>query len=82
MFVVSFNLVKFVVLTVITVLIGSVSPPVGIVVFALAGMVRDMSLSVIFRGVMPFIGAMLVCLVILVVFPQITLWLPGMMKLG
>ena len=45
-----FNPVWLAVLTVITVLVGNVSPPVGIVVFALAGMVRDVSLSVIFRG--------------------------------
>jgi TRAP-type C4-dicarboxylate transport system permease large subunit len=30
--------------------------------------------------VLPFIAAMLICLVLLVAFPQIALWLPGMMK--
>jgi tripartite ATP-independent transporter DctM subunit len=75
-----FDPVWLAVLTVVTILIGNVSPPVGIVCFALAGMVRDVPLVTIFRGVFPFIGAMFVCLIILIVFPEIALWLPGMMK--
>jgi tripartite ATP-independent transporter DctM subunit len=77
-----FDPVWLAVLTVITVLMGNISPPVGIVVFALSGMVRDVPLFTIFRGVFPFLGAMLVCLIILIIFPQIALWLPGMMIAG
>ena len=47
-----FNPVWLAVLTVITVLVGSLTPPVGIVVFALSGMVRDVPLFTIFRGVL------------------------------
>ncbi len=77
-----FDPVWLTVLTVITVLIGNISPPVGIVVFALSGMVKDVPLFTIFRGVFPFIGAMVVCLIILMIFPQITVWLPNMMMPG
>ena len=77
-----FDPVWLAVLTVVTVLIGNVSPPFGIVCFALAGMVRDVPLFTIFRGVLPFVLAMLVCLVLLVAFPQIALWLPSMMRVG
>ena len=77
-----FDPVWLAVLTVVTVLIGNVSPPVGIVCFALAGMVKDVPLFTIFRGVLPFIVAMVVCLIILVAFPQISLWLPSMMMPG
>ena len=69
-------------LTVITVLMGNISPPVGIVVFALAGMVKDVPLFTIFRGVMPFLVAMLFCLIVILLFPQLALWLPGMMRPG
>jgi len=77
-----FNPLWLAVLTVITVLIGNVTPPVGIVVFALSGMVRDAQLFTIFRGVVPFIITMLICLIILIAFPQISTWLPSMMSAG
>ena len=77
-----FDPVWLAVITTVTVLMGHISPPVGIVVFALSGMVRDVPIFTIFRGVLPFLGAMLVCLIILIAFPQISLWLPGMMIPG
>jgi TRAP-type C4-dicarboxylate transport system permease large subunit len=64
------------------VLVGNISPPFGIVVFTLSGMVRDVALFRIFRGVLPFIGAMIACVVIIIIFPQIATWLPGMMMKG
>jgi TRAP-type C4-dicarboxylate transport system permease large subunit len=77
-----FNPLWLAVLTVITVLIGNVTPPVGIVAFALYGMVKDTSLFTIFRDVVPFIITMIICLIILIAFPQIATWLPGMMGSG
>jgi C4-dicarboxylate transporter DctM subunit len=77
-----FDPVWLAVLTVAMILMGGISPPVGMVVFALSGMVSDAPLFTIYRGVFPFIVAMLVCLVILIAFPQIVLWLPGMMRPG
>jgi TRAP-type C4-dicarboxylate transport system permease large subunit len=72
-----FNPIVFGVLSVLTIMIGSVSPPVGVVVFAVHGIVRDVPISTIFRGCVPFIIAMLVCLIILAAFPQISLILPS-----
>ncbi len=69
-------------LTIITVLMGHITPPVGMVVFGLAGYVRDVPVYTIFRGAFPFLGSMLVCLVILIAFPQIALFLPNMMRPG
>ena len=77
-----FNPLWLAVLTVITVLIGNVTPPVGIVVFALSGMVKDVPLFTIFRGVVPFIITLLICLAILIAFPPISTWLPSMMHRG
>ncbi len=68
------------VLTIVTIIMGHISPPFGIVVFALAGVVRDVPLFTIFRGALPFLGAMLIVLILLVVFPEITLFLPDLMR--
>ena len=74
-----FNLVWFGVLVVVTVMMGQISPPVGIVVFAVSGVVKDVPLMEIFKGAMPFFLVMGVCLVILIAFPVISLLLPDMM---
>ncbi|MBA7715327.1 C4-dicarboxylate TRAP transporter large permease protein DctM [subsurface metagenome] len=74
-----FDPVLFGVLSVITIAMGSISPPVGVVVFAVYGIVQDVPLFKIFRGCMPFLVAMLVCLILLVAFPQISLVLPDLM---
>ncbi len=60
--------------------IGLICPPIGINVFVLNGMRRDLSLSTIYRGVMPFLAADLVRLTLIVLFPVIVLWLPQLMK--
>ncbi len=77
-----FDPVLLAVLTIITVLMGHISPPVGIVVFGLAGYVRDVPVYTIFRGALPFLITMLVCLAILIAFPQISLLLPNLMRPG
>ena len=74
-----FDPVWLAVLTTITVLIGQVTPPVGIVVFALSGM-TDVPSFTIYRGCLPFIYAMLIGLVILIIFPEISLFLPYTMR--
>ncbi len=70
----------FGVLCVLTVMLGNVTPPVGNTVFAVGGMVRDVPMYTIFAGVWPFVYAMLAALVILVAFPQISLFLPHLMR--
>ena len=74
--------VWFGVLVMLTIMIGNISPPVGIVVYTVAGLVRDVPLFTIFRGVWPFFFAMLAAMVLLVIFPQISLVLPNLMKPG
>ena len=76
------NPVWFGVLVVLTAMMGNITPPVGIVVFAVGGLVRDVPLYTIFRGVWPFVLALLIAAVILIAFPQISLWLPNMMRPG
>jgi len=69
----------FGVLVVLTLEMGLISPPVGINVFIVKSVARDVPLSEIFWGVIPFWCAMLVTLGLLVALPQLSLWLPGMM---
>jgi len=60
--------------------IAAITPPVGLNVYALKGVAgKDTSLEEVFRGVWPFIFCELVVLGILIVFPQISLFLPNMM---
>jgi len=72
----------FGVLVVLTIMMGGITPPVGIVVYAVAGMVKDVPMFTIFRGIWPFLYAMLIAMAILIAFPQISLWLPNMMIPG
>ena len=60
--------------------LGMITPPIGINVFVLHGMAKELPLRVIFRGVKPFLVADLFRLILLVLFPALSLWLPG--KLG
>jgi C4-dicarboxylate transporter DctM subunit len=77
-----FDLVWFGVLVVTTVLMGQISPPVGIVVFAVTGVAKDVPMMDVFRGAMPFFYTMGICLIILVAFPEISLILVKMMSSG
>ena len=66
------------VITVILIEMGLVTPPVGLDVFILSGAV-DVPLFTIFRGVLPFLVAEIICIIILYFVPQIALFLPGTM---
>jgi TRAP-type C4-dicarboxylate transport system permease large subunit len=74
-----FDLIWFGVLMVIVLELGLISPPVGINVFVVKGLVPDVPLSTVFRGIWPFALAMVVCIVLLTIFPDIALYLPNSM---
>jgi len=75
-----FDPIWFGVIIVVTVQIGLVSPPVGLNVFVIAGMARDVPIPRIFRGIMPFLAAMVVLLVVLTAWPDLALILPRNMR--
>jgi C4-dicarboxylate transporter DctM subunit len=52
-----------------------ITPPVGLNVYVISGMAKDVPMGTIFRGIFPFWIAMLVCVLILTIFPQIALFL-------
>ncbi|MCT8998856.1 TRAP transporter large permease [Chelativorans intermedius] len=74
-----FDPIWFGVLVVVTLEMGLISPPVGVNVFIVKLVAQDVPLAKIFQGVLPFWGAMLVALILLVSFPQIALFLPDTM---
>ena len=75
-----FDPVWFGVLIVMIVQIGLISPPVGMNLFVLNSLLPGVGLGTIFRGCWPFVAVMVMVLGILIAFPQLSLWLPGLMK--
>jgi C4-dicarboxylate transporter DctM subunit len=67
----------FGVIIVVLLEMGAITPPVGINAYVIKGVAKDVKLEVIFKGIVPFFIAMALCLVILILFPQIALFLPG-----
>lgn len=76
---VGFDPIWFGVLVVLTLEMGLISPPVGVNLFVVKSVANNMPLVHIFVGAIPFWLAMLLALVLLVAFPQITLFLPNTM---
>jgi len=74
-----FDPIWFGVIIVMTVELGLIHPPVGMNVFVIKSVVKDVSFTTIFKGVLPFILTDIVRLVILIAFPIIALWLPTRM---
>ena len=74
-----FDPIWFGVLMVIVLEVGLITPPVGLNVFVLKAAAPNVPLSVIFRGVLPFLAAALLCIVLLTIFPQIALLIPSLM---
>jgi C4-dicarboxylate transporter DctM subunit len=68
----------FGVIIVLLVEMGVVTPPVGINVYVLGPMV-NVPLGIIFKGIIPFCMAVVVCIIMLIIFPQIALFLPSTM---
>ena len=74
-----FDFVWFGILFVIMSEMALITPPIGMNVFVISGMVKDVPMYTIFRGILPFLLAMVLCLALLIVFPQIALFLPNIM---
>jgi tripartite ATP-independent transporter DctM subunit len=62
--------------------VGTVSPPFGIVTYAVVGAAPDVPILSIFRGLFPFIGVMVLLAALLIFFPEISLFLPSRMVEG
>ncbi len=67
-----------VVITLVTTM-GAVTPPVGVNVYIVSGLAPDVPIGTIFRGVSIFLVSYVICLVLLVIFPAIALYLPSVL---
>jgi len=59
--------------------IGFVHPPLGMNLYIIQGVAKDVSIDRIFRGVLPFLASDFVHLILLILFPAIVLWLPAVL---
>ncbi len=69
----------FGVMTVIMMELGMITPPVAMNVFIMHGIARDIPMFTIYKGIVPYMIAMVVCVALLIAFPQIALFLPERM---
>jgi C4-dicarboxylate transporter DctM subunit len=74
-----FDPIWFGVMIVLVTEMGVITPPVGVNVYVVYGVARDVPLETIFKGVYPMLVALLFCNLLLILFPQIALWLPSLM---
>jgi len=74
-----FDPIWFGVICVIMMEAGLITPPVGLNVYTLAGVVKDVPMQTIFRGAAPFLLAMIAVVILITLFPKLVLFLPSMM---
>jgi tripartite ATP-independent transporter DctM subunit len=75
-----FDPIWFGVVIVLITEMGVITPPVGVNVYVVYGVAKDVPLEEIFKGVLPMLMALLICNLILLFFPQIALYLPSLMR--
>lgn len=73
-----FDPIWFGVLIVLTAEMGVITPPVGVNVYVIKNIAPDIALGDVFRGVMPFLVPLFLTVFLLMVFPQLALWLPSL----
>ena len=74
-----FDPIWFGIIIVLVVEMGTITPPVGVNVYVISGVAKDVPLETIFKGIFPFLGALIVVAALLVIFPQIATFLPSFM---
>ncbi|MFC1871197.1 TRAP transporter large permease [Chloroflexota bacterium] len=75
-----FDPIWFGVLIVLICEMGVITPPVGINVYVIKGVAPDVPLTTIFKGVIPFVIALVIGTTLLTIFPQIATFLPSFMS--
>jgi C4-dicarboxylate transporter, DctM subunit len=75
-----FDPVWFGIILTLNVEIGMVTPPVGLNLFIMKTVHPSLDMDIVVKGALPYLGILMICLVILILFPQISLWLPNLMK--
>jgi C4-dicarboxylate transporter DctM subunit len=75
-----FDPIWFGIIIVRVVEIGMITPPVGMNVFIIKGVAKDVPMYTIFRGIVPFLIADICLLILLIALPRLSLFLPSLMK--
>ena len=75
-----FDAIWFGVILVIIMEMGLITPPVGMNVFVIKGVAQDVDIGTVYRGIFPFLLAMILCVIILTFFPEIALVLTRTMN--
>jgi tripartite ATP-independent transporter DctM subunit len=73
-----FDPIWFGVVTVLTMEMGQITPPIGVNVFAIASVNKDVPMQEIFRGIVPFFFCMVLCVILLTIFPSLVTFLPSL----
>jgi TRAP-type C4-dicarboxylate transport system permease large subunit len=73
------DMIWFGIVVVLVTELGLITPPIGMNVFVVKAVMPDLQLARIFVGVTPFIGAILIALVLIFLFPAIATLLPALM---
>ncbi|MEM6679268.1 MAG: TRAP transporter large permease subunit, partial [Pseudomonadota bacterium] len=66
----------FAVVLTINMEIGLISPPVGLNLYVINGIAPDIPLKTILKGSLPYVGCMVIAIIILCIFPELATWLP------
>ena len=74
-----FDPIWFGIIITLTMEMSLITPPVGVNVFVLSGVAKDIPMSTMFKGILPFWVAMLVCIIVLLIFPELVTYLPNKM---
>ncbi len=78
---IGFNPVWFGVIILLNLEVAGISPPYGLLLYTMKGVVSpDVTMGDIIRASLPFFGLMLLAMALVIAFPALALWLPGMMR--
>ena len=74
-----YDTVWYGILMVVVVEVGLITPPVGLNIFVIQAQLPDIQLGTVFKGIAPFLVANAILIALLLLFPQIALWLPSVL---
>jgi len=75
-----YNPIWFGIIITLIVEMGAITPPVGINVYVIKGIAKDVPLETIFKGIFPFLWALILVAIFLVFFPGVALFLPNLIS--
>ncbi len=72
-----YDLIWFGIMVMVITMIGIIIPPIAVCVFIVSSITK-VPQATVYRGVYPYLTSMATCAVIILLFPQISLWLPNL----